>query len=62
MAIYMKIQGVDGSVQAKEFDKWIPLDSLSFGMNRMVGMVTGQVANRSASMMRRSWPFKVTRS
>ncbi len=50
MAIYMKIDGVNGSVQTKDFDKWIPLDSLSFGMSRMVEMVTGQVANRSGSM------------
>ena len=48
MAIFMKINGITGSVSAKQFEGWIALDSLSQGMSRaMKALVAGEVKNRT---------------
>jgi type VI secretion system secreted protein Hcp len=50
MAIYMKVPGADGSVTASGYEKWIELDSMQFGVGRMVTMDTGNLANRSSGL------------
>jgi type VI secretion system secreted protein Hcp len=47
MAIYMKIDGIDGSVTAKGFEKQIELHSFQFGVGRAISMDSGNAANRS---------------
>ena len=50
MAIYMKVPGADGSVTASGYEKWIELDSMQFGVGRMVSMDTGNLANRASGL------------
>ena len=50
MPIYMKIDGVDGSVTAAGHEKWIELDSAQLGVNRHVTSPTGRGANREAAV------------
>jgi type VI secretion system secreted protein Hcp len=50
MAIYMKVPGADGSVTASGYEKWIELDSMQFGVGRMVTMDTGNLANRASGL------------
>lgn len=49
MPIYMKIDGVDGSVTAVGHEKWIELDSCQLGVNRHITSPTGRGTNREAS-------------
>ena len=49
MPIYMKVDGVDGSVTAAGHEKWIELDSAQMGVNRHVTEATGRGTNREAS-------------
>jgi type VI secretion system secreted protein Hcp len=49
MPIYMKIDGIDGSVTAAGHEKWIELDSAQMGVNRHVTNPTGRGVNREAS-------------
>lgn len=46
MSIYMKVPGIDGSVTAKGYEKWIEVDSMQFGVGRAVSMTAGNMANR----------------
>jgi len=46
MSIYMKVDGVDGSVTAKGFEKWIEISSFQFGVGRAISMGVGNAANR----------------
>jgi len=46
MSIYMKYEGVDGSVTAKGFEKWIELHSFQMGVGRNISMAVGNAANR----------------
>jgi type VI secretion system secreted protein Hcp len=50
MAIYMKVPKAEGSVTAEGYKKWIELDSMQFGVGRMVTMDTGNMANRSVGL------------
>jgi len=47
MSIYMKVEGVDGSVTAKGFEKWIELHSFQMGVHRAITMHVGNAANRA---------------
>lgn len=50
MPIYMKYDGIDGSVTHTAHDKWIELESCQIGIHRnVVGTRTGSAANRDAS-------------
>jgi len=49
MPIYMKVDGVDGSVTATGHEKWIELQSAQLGVNRHVTNATGRGVNREAS-------------
>lgn len=50
MAIYMKIEGIDGNVTAKGHEKWIELHHLSFGEGRGITSANpGHQTNREAS-------------
>jgi type VI secretion system secreted protein Hcp len=49
MPIYMKIDGIDGSVTAEGHQKWIELNSCQLGTNRHVTNATGRGTNREAS-------------
>jgi len=49
MPIYMKIDGLDGSVTAAGHEKWIELASCQMGTNRHVTNATGRGVNREAS-------------
>jgi type VI secretion system secreted protein Hcp len=46
MAIYMKINGIDGHVTTQNYDKWIELDSIGFNVNRSLSTTTGNVSDR----------------
>lgn len=49
MAIYMKIDGIDGGVTAKGHEKWIELDSAQWGVGRGIAMGVGASGKREAS-------------
>jgi len=49
MPIYMKVDGIDGSVTATGHEKWIELDSAQVGVNRHITNSTGRGVNREAS-------------
>ena len=49
MAIYMKIDGIDGHVTAKGYEKWIEVDSLNFGVSRNISTVPGNVTDREST-------------
>jgi type VI secretion system secreted protein Hcp len=49
MPIYMKIDGIDGSVTAAGHEKWIELDSAQVGTSRHITNATGRGTNREAS-------------
>jgi type VI secretion system secreted protein Hcp len=49
MPIYMKIDGIDGSVTAAGHEKWIELQSCQLGTNRHIANATGRGQNREAS-------------
>lgn len=50
MAVYMKIEGIDGNVTAAGHEKWIEIGSLSFGVGRAImSRDPGHTANREAS-------------
>jgi len=46
MSIYMKVDGIDGSVTAKGFEKWIEIQSMQLGVGRAISMDVGNAANR----------------
>lgn len=48
MAIYLKIDGIDGNVLDAEFEKWIACESINFGVSRDIQVRTGGGANREA--------------
>ena len=51
MAIYLKIDGIDGNVTAKGHEKWIELDKISFGNGRAItSAMPGSQSNREASI------------
>lgn len=50
MPIYMQVQGIDGDVSAKGYEKWIALDSLNFGANRDIKTRTGKTSDREATL------------
>jgi type VI secretion system secreted protein Hcp len=49
MAIYMKVEGIDGAVTEKGHEKWIALDSTSMGAARAVASPTGVSAKRDVT-------------
>jgi len=50
MPIYMKYDGVDGSVTAAGHEKWIELSSAQFGVNRHITNPSGRGTNREAAV------------
>lgn len=51
MAIYMKIDGIDGNVTAKGHEKWIEVNDVSFGTGRgITSAKPGNQSNREASI------------
>lgn len=49
MAIYMKVDGVEGHVTAKGYEKWIELDSVNFNVNRTINTKPGNVSDREST-------------
>lgn len=49
MPIYMKYDGIDGSVTTKGWEKWIDLQSAQLGVHRHMTMPAGVGQNREAS-------------
>jgi type VI secretion system secreted protein Hcp len=49
MPIYMKYDGIDGSVTAAGHEKWIELDSCQMGVHRNITSPSGRGANREAA-------------
>ena len=49
MPIYMKYDGIDGSVTAAGHDKWIELESCQLGIHRHITSPTGRGVNREAA-------------
>jgi type VI secretion system secreted protein Hcp len=50
MAIYMKYDGIDGSVTAKGYEKWIELQSCQVALHRNIISPTGRGGNREAAV------------
>jgi len=46
----MQVQGIDGDVTAKGYEKWIALDSLDFGVQRDIKTRTGNTNDREATL------------
>lgn len=49
MAIYMKFGVVKGNVTAKDYEDWIELQSLQWGLGRGISTPVGAAKNREAS-------------
>ena len=49
MAIYLKIDGIDGDVTAEGHEKWIECMSMQFGVGRGITTPTGSSAERESS-------------
>jgi type VI secretion system secreted protein Hcp len=49
MAIYLKIDGIDGDVTAEGHEKWINCESLSLGVARAIHTPTGSSQERESS-------------
>ena len=49
MAIYLKVEGIDGNVTAEGHEKWIDCGSLQWGVGRGIGAPTGAAKDREAS-------------
>lgn len=49
MPIYMKYDGIDGSVTQKGHEKWIEILSCQFGASRSMTTLAGRAADREAS-------------
>lgn len=49
MAIYVKIEGIDGEATQQDHQKWIDVRSIQFGFGRAISTPTGSAANREAS-------------
>jgi type VI secretion system secreted protein Hcp len=50
MAIYLKMDGVDGDVTEDSHKKWIAVDSFQLGVGRGVSTPVGDAKSREASM------------
>ena len=50
MPIYMKIDGVDGSVTEADHTGWVELNSFQWGVGRGISTPVGSAANREASL------------
>jgi type VI secretion system secreted protein Hcp len=49
VAIYLKIEGVEGPVTEAGHDKWIELNSFQWGVGRGISGSVGNMANRESS-------------
>lgn len=49
MAIYMKIDGIDGDVSAKGYEKWIEVQAMNFGVNRSINTAPGKNSDREST-------------
>lgn len=49
MAIYMQLEGVNGSVTAAGHEKWIDCSSLQWGVGRAISSTVGSTKDREAS-------------
>lgn len=49
MAIYMKIEGIDGDATHLGHEKWIVVESFGWGMGRGISTPSGSTKNREAS-------------
>lgn len=49
MAVYVKIDGIDGTATQEKHKNWIFADSLNWGVGRAVGAITGATQNRESS-------------
>lgn len=49
MAIYLKIDGIDGKATAAGHEKWMVVDSLQWGVGRAISSAVGSSKDREAS-------------
>lgn len=49
MAIYMKIDGIDGDVTHQGHEKWLDINSFQWGVGRGISTLVGSAKNREAS-------------
>lgn len=49
MAIFMQIEGIDGTVTAKGHEKWIDCSSMQWGVGRAISNSVGTMDDREAS-------------
>jgi type VI secretion system secreted protein Hcp len=49
MAIYLKMDGVDGDATHDQHKKWLTVDSFNMGVGRSISTRSGSTANREAS-------------
>lgn len=46
MAMYMKLDGIDGDVTTKGYEKWVEIEEINFGVNRSISTATGKTVDR----------------
>ena len=49
MAIYLEIEGIEGNITAKGYEKMIEVSSFNWGVGRAISQNAGRMANREAS-------------
>ena len=49
MAAYMKIEGIQGDVTAKNHEQWIAIDNLDFGVKRSLSTDPGRISDREST-------------
>ncbi len=50
MAIYMKIDGIDGHATAKGHENWIEIDSVDFNVQRNINTKPGGISDRETTV------------
>lgn len=49
MAIYIEIEGIEGNITAKGYEKMIEISSFNWSVGRDISQSAGRMANREAS-------------
>jgi len=49
MAIYVKVDGIDGTATHEKHKKWLYVDSVQWGVGRGISVQTGRAFNRESS-------------
>jgi type VI secretion system secreted protein Hcp len=50
VAVFVNVPGINGGATEQNHKQWIPVDSMTFGVNRNISMTTGATTGREAAL------------